>query len=115
MELLHKLLAEIETDEDSDFQNEDNGPENNLENNFSNHEIFSEHDTESEEDADFRNEDGFVLYQKIAYNGGKEKFRLIIRTRCHNIVSRLRTKGSAKDVTSSVKSWELFIQDNMRS
>ncbi|GBN08740.1 hypothetical protein AVEN_64894-1 [Araneus ventricosus] len=52
MESLRKLLAGVETDEDSDLDNEDNGPEDNLEENFSNHESFSEHDTESEEDRD---------------------------------------------------------------
>ncbi|GBL72113.1 hypothetical protein AVEN_163408-1 [Araneus ventricosus] len=45
MERLRKLLAGVKTDEDSDFENEDNGPEDNLEDNFSNHENFSEHDT----------------------------------------------------------------------
>ncbi|GBM75708.1 hypothetical protein AVEN_36103-1 [Araneus ventricosus] len=43
----------------------------------------------------------------------KTKFRQNIRTRCHNIVSRLLgTKGPVKDVESPVKSWELFIHDN---
>ncbi|GBM93654.1 hypothetical protein AVEN_210278-1 [Araneus ventricosus] len=46
MERLRKLLAEIETDEDSDFDNEDNGHEDILEENFSDHESFSEHDRE---------------------------------------------------------------------
>ncbi|GBN02826.1 hypothetical protein AVEN_216786-1 [Araneus ventricosus] len=46
MECLRKLLAEVETDEDSNFDNEDNGPEDILEENFSDHESFSEHDTE---------------------------------------------------------------------
>ncbi|GBN53956.1 hypothetical protein AVEN_13022-1, partial [Araneus ventricosus] len=31
MERLSKLLAEVETDEDPDFDNEDNGPEDVLE------------------------------------------------------------------------------------
>ncbi|GBL91948.1 hypothetical protein AVEN_102526-1 [Araneus ventricosus] len=31
MEYAHKILAEVETDEDSDFDNEDNGPEDILE------------------------------------------------------------------------------------
>ncbi|GBL72077.1 hypothetical protein AVEN_115089-1 [Araneus ventricosus] len=56
MECLLKLLAEVETDEDSDFDNEDNEPEDDLEENFSDHEIFSEHDTESESDGDSLNE-----------------------------------------------------------
>ncbi|GBM07533.1 hypothetical protein AVEN_100729-1 [Araneus ventricosus] len=50
MERLRKLLAENETDDDSDFDNEDIGPEDISEENFSDHENFSEHDTESEED-----------------------------------------------------------------
>ncbi|GBN34431.1 hypothetical protein AVEN_74894-1 [Araneus ventricosus] len=58
MELLRKLLAEIETGEDSDFENEDNGPENNLKEKFSVHEIFSVYDTESEENGDSGNEEG---------------------------------------------------------
>ncbi|GBN62749.1 hypothetical protein AVEN_103749-1 [Araneus ventricosus] len=54
MERLRKLLAEIENDEDSYF---DNGPEDILEKTFSDHESFSERDTESEEDGYFRNEE----------------------------------------------------------
>ncbi|GBO45888.1 hypothetical protein AVEN_73402-1, partial [Araneus ventricosus] len=46
-----------ETDEDSDFDNEDNGPENVLEENFSDYEIFREHDTESEKDGHSGNEE----------------------------------------------------------
>ncbi|GBM77604.1 hypothetical protein AVEN_165631-1 [Araneus ventricosus] len=56
MELLRKLLAEIETDEDSDFENEDNEPENNLKENYPDHECFSEHDTVSEEYGESGNE-----------------------------------------------------------
>ncbi|GBL89640.1 hypothetical protein AVEN_104602-1 [Araneus ventricosus] len=52
MERLRKRFAGVETDDDSDFDNENNGPEDNLEENFSNHESLSEHDTESEEDGD---------------------------------------------------------------
>ncbi|GBO25096.1 hypothetical protein AVEN_108916-1 [Araneus ventricosus] len=51
MQRLRKLLDEVESDEDSDFDNEDNGPEDILEENFSDHESFSEHVTESEEDG----------------------------------------------------------------
>ncbi|GBM55847.1 hypothetical protein AVEN_99380-1 [Araneus ventricosus] len=50
LEHLRKLLARVKTDEDSDFDNEDNGPGDVLEEHFSDHENFSEHDTESEED-----------------------------------------------------------------
>ncbi|GBM89918.1 hypothetical protein AVEN_73905-1, partial [Araneus ventricosus] len=57
MECLRRLLAEVETDEDSDFGNEDNGPEDDLEENFSDRESFSEHDTEPEEDEDSLNEE----------------------------------------------------------
>ncbi|GBN46012.1 hypothetical protein AVEN_105163-1, partial [Araneus ventricosus] len=57
MERLRKLLAEVETDEDPDCDNEDNGPEDVLEEIFSDHESFREHDTESEEDGDSGNED----------------------------------------------------------
>ncbi|GBM64306.1 hypothetical protein AVEN_189111-1 [Araneus ventricosus] len=45
MERLHKIIAEVETDEDPDFDNEDNGPEDVLEDIFSDHESFWEHDT----------------------------------------------------------------------
>ncbi|GBM13065.1 hypothetical protein AVEN_72672-1 [Araneus ventricosus] len=48
LESLHKLLPEVETDEDSDFDNEYLG--NVSEEKFSNHENFSKHDTESDED-----------------------------------------------------------------
>ncbi|GBO11388.1 hypothetical protein AVEN_119189-1 [Araneus ventricosus] len=57
IELLRKLLAEVETDEDSDFDKEDNGPEEVLEENFSDHEIFSEHATKSEKGGDSENEE----------------------------------------------------------
>ncbi|GBM81395.1 hypothetical protein AVEN_117569-1 [Araneus ventricosus] len=56
IESLRKLLTEVETNEDSDFDNEDNGPEDILEENFSNHESYSDHDTESEADGDSGNE-----------------------------------------------------------
>ncbi|GBN63976.1 hypothetical protein AVEN_261968-1 [Araneus ventricosus] len=52
-----KLLAEVETDKDPDFDNGVNEPEDVLEKNFSDHEGFSEHDTESEEDGCYGNED----------------------------------------------------------
>ncbi|GBO32750.1 hypothetical protein AVEN_174628-1, partial [Araneus ventricosus] len=45
MESLRKLLVEIETRKDSDF---DNGPEDVLGDNFSDHESFYEHDTEED-------------------------------------------------------------------
>ncbi|GBN72338.1 hypothetical protein AVEN_159550-1 [Araneus ventricosus] len=115
MERFRKLLAEVQTDEDPDFGNEDNGPEDVLEEIFSGHECFCEHDKESEDDGDSRNEhvNNFELFSsKEDIEWRKTKFRQIIR--CHNIVSSLsRTKGLAKDVTSPVKSWELFINDNM--
>ncbi|GBN50770.1 hypothetical protein AVEN_130550-1 [Araneus ventricosus] len=65
MECLHKLLAEVETDEDPsvsdpedpDFDNEDNGHEYDLEENFSDLEHFSEHDAEPKEDGDSLNEE----------------------------------------------------------
>ncbi|GBL96403.1 hypothetical protein AVEN_146839-1, partial [Araneus ventricosus] len=57
MERLRKLLAEVETDEDPDFDNEDNGPEDVLEENSSDHKSFCEHDTKSEEGGDSGNED----------------------------------------------------------
>ncbi|GBM61629.1 hypothetical protein AVEN_122247-1 [Araneus ventricosus] len=57
MERLRKLLAEVETDEDPNFDNKNNGPGDVLEENFSDHESFYEYDTESEEDGDSGNED----------------------------------------------------------
>ncbi|GBN68782.1 hypothetical protein AVEN_70109-1, partial [Araneus ventricosus] len=104
-----------ETDENPDFDNDDNGPEDDLEERFSDYEIFCEHDTESEEDGDSGNEDVnnlelFSTEEGIEY--GRTKCRENIR--CHNIVSPLPgTTGQAKDVTSPVKSWKLFINDNM--
>ncbi|GBO06963.1 hypothetical protein AVEN_133197-1 [Araneus ventricosus] len=115
MERLRKLLAEVEIDENSDFDNEDNGSEDVLEEIFSDHESFCEHGTESEEDGDSGNGDVnnlkfFVSKEGIEWR--KTKCRQNIR--CHNIVSRLPgTNGPAKDVKSPVKSWELFINDNM--
>ncbi|GBL98385.1 hypothetical protein AVEN_187724-1 [Araneus ventricosus] len=77
MALLRKRLAEIEIDEDSDFENEDNGLGNNLEDNFSNYDSFCEHDMESEDDGDSGNEEVIitrnVLHQNIAHSGGKQK------------------------------------------
>ncbi|GBM62211.1 hypothetical protein AVEN_267879-1 [Araneus ventricosus] len=57
MKRLRKFLAEVETDEDIDFDNEDNGPEDVLEDIFSDHESFCEHDTESEDNGCSGNED----------------------------------------------------------
>ncbi|GBM04243.1 hypothetical protein AVEN_41052-1 [Araneus ventricosus] len=80
-------------------------------------ESFSEHDTESEDEGDSGNEEvnnSEWFASKDSVQWRKTKFGQNIRNRCHNIVSRLpRTKGPAKDVTSSLKSWELFIADNM--
>ncbi|GBN34557.1 hypothetical protein AVEN_185258-1 [Araneus ventricosus] len=116
MQLLRRLIAEVESDGDSDFDNEDNGPEGDLEGNFSVHENFSEHDTESEEDGEEENEEvnnSEWLSSKDGVQRWKKKFRMHIYTRFHNIVSCLSgTKGPAKKVTSLVKSWE-FISDNM--
>ncbi|GBN00223.1 hypothetical protein AVEN_38739-1 [Araneus ventricosus] len=65
MEHLLKLLAEIETDEDPDVGNEDNGPDDALEENFSYQDIFREHDTESKKDGDSGNEEEHgVVYIK---------------------------------------------------
>ncbi|GBM58190.1 hypothetical protein AVEN_134631-1 [Araneus ventricosus] len=119
MERLPKLLAVVNTDEYSDFDNEDNGPEDDLDDNFSDHESFSEHDTDtdSEEDGDFGNEEvnnwnWFTSNDVVQL--GKRKFRQNILTRFHNIVSLLPgTKEPKKSVTSPVKSWESFKNDNM--
>ncbi|GBN73303.1 hypothetical protein AVEN_128603-1 [Araneus ventricosus] len=75
MESLYKLLAEVETNEDSDFDNEYNGPEDVLKKNFSDHESFRKHDMESEEDGGsgikkLITRNGF--HQKMAYSGGKQ-------------------------------------------
>ncbi|GBM24317.1 hypothetical protein AVEN_158875-1 [Araneus ventricosus] len=79
--------------------------------------IFNENDTESEEDGDSENDEvnnAEWFSPKDGVQWRKTKFRQNIRTRCHSIVSRLPgTKGTAKDVTSPVKSWELFIDDNV--
>ncbi|GBO43522.1 hypothetical protein AVEN_263436-1 [Araneus ventricosus] len=97
------------------IQTVDNGPEDVLEENFSDHENFSEHDAESEEDGDSGNEETNNKEWFSSKDGVQlRKFRQNIRTRCHNIVSCLpETKEPAKDVTSPVKSWKLFIDDNM--
>ncbi|GBN97031.1 hypothetical protein AVEN_132410-1 [Araneus ventricosus] len=111
IESLRKPLAEVETDKNSDFDNENNRSEDVLEDNFSDHERFSEHNTESEEDGDSENEEinnseWFRSQDGVQWR--KRKFRQNIR--CHNIVSRLPgTKEPAKDVTSPFKGWEVFI------
>ncbi|GBM64440.1 hypothetical protein AVEN_166683-1 [Araneus ventricosus] len=114
MERLCKLLTELEN-EDPDYDNEGNGPEDVLEEIFSDHESFSEHDTESEEDGGSGNEDANNLEwfsSKGRVQWRKTRFRQNIR--CHYIMSCLpEKKGQAKDMTSPVKSWELFINDNV--
>ncbi|GBM92701.1 hypothetical protein AVEN_251218-1, partial [Araneus ventricosus] len=78
------------------------------------HESFCEHDTEWEEDGDSgKDVNNLELFSsKEGTDWRKTKFRQNIRS--HNIVSRLPgTKVPAKDVTSPMKSWELFINDNM--
>ncbi|GBL76044.1 hypothetical protein AVEN_234354-1 [Araneus ventricosus] len=72
MESLHKLLAEVETDEDPDIVNEDNGLEDVLEEIFSDHESFCEHDMESEEDGNSENEDENIL-KLLSSKEGNEK------------------------------------------
>ncbi|GBN04652.1 hypothetical protein AVEN_191585-1 [Araneus ventricosus] len=88
MECFRKLLAEVETDEDPDFDNEENGPEDVSEENFLDHESFSEQDTESEEDGYSENEDvnnlEFFFSSKHGVQWRKTKFNQNIR--CHNIV-----------------------------
>ncbi|GBN22859.1 hypothetical protein AVEN_237221-1 [Araneus ventricosus] len=87
----------VETDEDPDFDNEDNGPEDVLEEIFSDHESFCEHDTEYEEDGDSGNEDvnNVELFSsKEGTEWRKTKFRQNIR--CHNIVPRLPGKRTSK-------------------
>ncbi|GBL74904.1 hypothetical protein AVEN_243737-1 [Araneus ventricosus] len=56
-ERLRKHLAEVETNEDPDFANEDNGSEDVLEEISLDHESFCEHDADSEEDGEFGNKD----------------------------------------------------------
>ncbi|GBO05257.1 hypothetical protein AVEN_157488-1 [Araneus ventricosus] len=102
-ERLSKLLAEVETDEDPDF---DNGSEDVLEETFSDHESFCDHDTESEEDGDSGNEDvnNLELFSsKEGIECRKTKFRQNIRYHC--IMSRLPgTKGPSKDVAIPIHS-----------
>ncbi|GBO32283.1 hypothetical protein AVEN_119790-1 [Araneus ventricosus] len=112
MERLRKLLAEVGTDEDPDF---DNVPENVLEDIFSDLENFCEHDTGSEEDGYYGNEDVNNL-ELISTKEGIEwrKTKFTQNIPCHYIMARLPgTKGPAKDVISPVKSWEFFLNDNM--
>ncbi|GBM98295.1 hypothetical protein AVEN_42740-1 [Araneus ventricosus] len=115
MERLRKLLAEVETNEDPDFDYENNGREYVLEDIFSDHESFIDHVKKSEEGGDSGNEDVNNLEwfsSKDGLQSWKTKFMQNIR--CHNIMSRLPgTKGQAKDVTSPLKSYELFLNDNM--
>ncbi|GBN47455.1 hypothetical protein AVEN_149421-1 [Araneus ventricosus] len=72
----------------------------------------------SEEDGDSGNEEvnnteWFSLKNGVKWR--KTELRQNIRSRCHNIVSRFPgTKSPEKDVTSPVKSWELFEVDNMK-
>ncbi|GBO10695.1 hypothetical protein AVEN_40890-1 [Araneus ventricosus] len=74
MEFLRKLLAEVGTNEDPDFDNEDNGPEDISEDNFSDHESFSEDDTESEEHGVFSN----CFHQKRALSGENQNVGIIL-------------------------------------
>ncbi|GBM68682.1 hypothetical protein AVEN_9157-1, partial [Araneus ventricosus] len=80
------------TREASDLDFEHNGPEDVLEDNFSDHEIFSEFDTESEHDEDYGNEEmnnSEWFSSKDGVKCRKTKFRQNIHARCHNIISRL--------------------------
>ncbi|GBM43697.1 hypothetical protein AVEN_26563-1 [Araneus ventricosus] len=118
MEHLPKVIAEIQTDEEPEFDNEDNGPGDVSEENFLDHESFREQDTESEEDGDSGNKDANNsewFSSKDGVQCRETQFSQNIRNNCHNIVSRLPgTKGPAKNVTNPVRSWELFINDNMK-
>ncbi|GBN04107.1 hypothetical protein AVEN_88938-1 [Araneus ventricosus] len=95
MERLRKLLAEVETNENPDFDNKDNGPEDVLEEIFSDHESFSEHDTESEEEGDSGHEGVNNLewfHQKMAYSGGKQNL-----TRVFSDIILCRARLEQKD------------------
>ncbi|GBN17088.1 hypothetical protein AVEN_108153-1 [Araneus ventricosus] len=87
MKRLRKLLVEVVTDEDPNFDNECNGPEDDLEAIFLDHETFSKHDSESEENRD----SGNVVVNNLQLFSSKEgiewrktKFRQNIS--CHSIV-----------------------------
>ncbi|GBM69749.1 hypothetical protein AVEN_75391-1 [Araneus ventricosus] len=87
MERSRKRFAEIETDEDPDFGNEDNGPKDVLEDILSDHESFSEHDTQSEENGDsgIKEVNNLKLFSsKDGIQWRKTKLRQNIRS--HNIV-----------------------------
>ncbi|GBN87606.1 hypothetical protein AVEN_79573-1 [Araneus ventricosus] len=78
MERIRKLLDEVETDEDSDFDNEDNGPQDVLEEISSDHESFCERDTDSEDgDSEFEDVNNLKLFPS---KGGIE-WR---KTKCRN-------------------------------
>ncbi|GBM73504.1 hypothetical protein AVEN_74766-1 [Araneus ventricosus] len=75
MERLCELLADVETDEDPDFENEDNGPEDVFEEIFSAHESFCKHDMESEEHGDSGNVNNLELFSlKEGIDWRKRKF-----------------------------------------
>ncbi|GBN97408.1 hypothetical protein AVEN_219436-1 [Araneus ventricosus] len=96
------------------LDNENIGPENVLEEIFSDHESFCQHDTESEEEGDSRNDDVNNLELFSSKEGTEWRKKLgkilvvIILCRCY-----LEKKAPPKDVRNPVKSWELFINDNM--
>ncbi|GBM71915.1 hypothetical protein AVEN_28692-1 [Araneus ventricosus] len=98
MECFRKLLAEVETDEVSDIDNEDNGSEDDLEDNFSDHESFSEHDKEVKEDGDSLNEENAkVMTSSAARNAD---VRSDCRKACWELaVSNLGSKDSIRSAT----------------
>ncbi|GBL90794.1 hypothetical protein AVEN_215535-1 [Araneus ventricosus] len=110
MERLHKLLAEVETDEDSDFDNEDNGAED------IDHENFSEHDTESEREGDSGNEEvnnSEWFSSKDSVHWRETKFRQNISyLLSYYCVALTWYKRATERCASPVKSWESFIHDN---
>ncbi|GBO39253.1 hypothetical protein AVEN_172381-1 [Araneus ventricosus] len=109
---LLKLLAKVETDEDPDFDNEDNGSEDVLEEIFLIMKVSANmiRNRKRTEILEMKMLELFSSEEGIEWR--KTEFSQNIRS--HNIVSHLPgTKGPAKDVTSPVKSWELFIHDNI--
>ncbi|GBM76589.1 hypothetical protein AVEN_228944-1 [Araneus ventricosus] len=90
-ERLRKFLAEAETDEDPDIDNEDTGPEVVLEEIFTYQEIFFEHGTESGGDGDSGNEDVNNLELFLSKEGiERRETKFMQNIRCHYIVSCLR-------------------------
>ncbi|GBN28574.1 hypothetical protein AVEN_200514-1 [Araneus ventricosus] len=119
MERLHKFLAEVETDDDSDF---DNGPEDGLEENFSEHESFCEAESEEDEDSEheeannsewFSSKDGVqwkrTIFRGISFHWSALLFSIFAKVLLESEVSKSLINDLLGSAQFSLAIWPYWV------